>query len=392
MRLCWSAFMFFTLLVALAASCESGGGGTQKYSFDFKDYKVTKGNDKVVFNASELFRNIVTINLTRETAEKVGNVSSFMLDASQNVILVDKIFSIISSVSMEGDIIWQLTADPTDFRVFNDVRAVYYNYFDNTLIVQSIEKIYTYNQEGKFVDVEPKPVFNFNRMAFVAPDEVVYSCQGRLNTHVLDRSKQLIWTVKGQVENSFITSLPYAPEHLLIGGVQEFSLLNESLYYHAPFRDTIYSVNLPEVRPEFSIKFEGTIRSEEVMKKESIRNKLKYMREESVPQLMSLAADSLRLAFRYKVGHKDYFGLIDRKSNEMVVNHRYLKYNQLTIEPPQMYHDGHFLRIVPDYQVKHFAKIDPDATEVSKEWLEELKGLDEAYNDVGPKTLYLIKL
>lgn len=388
---------FLILMIVVFASCsigcsQSGEVESDTLSVQVDNYSLSKGNVTEIIDIPNGIDDLITVEVTNEVVDVIGSFNRFFIDSNENIIFIDKNLGNVTKINQKGEVVWQITSDPSDFRKYNEIAEAFYDKLRRQIVVKSYDKTYVYNDSGEFVSAKQKPAFNYNQLVVVAPGEVVYSCQGRPNSHLFDERRQLIWTVEDEVKSKFIASLPFAPENVVIGGFNEFSQLNEVLYYQAPFRDTFYRIELPSVHPDFTLTFDGAIKSDEVMQNKNVRNKLKYMREERIPQLLCFAADDHRLAVRYKVGYEDYFGLLDRKSDKWLINHRYLRHNGVTIEAPQMYHDGYFLLVFSDYQVKHFAKIDPEAEEVSKEWLQELEELDEAYTDVGPKTLYLIKL
>jgi hypothetical protein len=373
-------------------SCNGSESDALVDSDNFIDYKIGKGNDNDLYDASSMFSSITVVNLSEEVSNKIGDVYDFFVDANDEIILVDKVFGVVSKINVEGEMLWQLSPDPGDFKIFNNILEVFFDKSMNNLIVQSSDKIYVYDEDGLFVDVMPKPVFNFSRMHFVSSDEMLYSCHGRLNPHVLDRPMELIWTKNGQIESSFIRGLPHAPKNFVIGGLQEFSKLNESVFYHAPLRDSFYEINLPEVEPKFTISFSWGLNSEDIMRNGNIKNKLNYMYSERVPHLIYTAIDEESIRLVYRVGSTNFFGFCNRETGIWDANHRYLSYNGTTIEAPQLYFDGYLLQVEPDYRINHFNKIEEGASTVSPEWQAELERLDEAYNDVGGKTLYLIKL
>ena len=246
--------------------------------------------------------------------------------------------------------------------------------------------------DGKFIEVNTVPPIEFKEMEFVEEDEILYACQGFLNAHVVKKPKQLIREKRGEIDAAFLEPLPYAPEHSLTRGYDVFSYLNDYFVYHPNFRGTIYRIDSNEVYPDFTMSFPGPETSEEVMRSDYVKRKFSYMRENNIPWITNIGVDDNQIIVCYKKRHQNFVARLSRENNVWDVNHEHLRSNGHVFPAPLKYDNGYLMWIIPNYKVEHYGKIPEGAKKVAKEWEEELDRLNEAYDGLGAKTLFLLKL
>lgn len=76
----------------------------------------------------------------------------------------------------------------------------------------------------------------------------------------------------------------------------------------------------------------------------------------------------------------------------MVIGSDLIKYQDTYLSAPVLYQDNYFLHQMADYRVAHYAKLAEGEDPTDPKWKEELARLDEAYDERGGKTIFLLKL
>ncbi len=357
------------------------------------DYNLTVGSSETIGDLSKAVKGVRKIELSSEVAGQVGVLFHFVVIDSSDVILVDEISGKINRINGDGEIVWQIKANGDDFRYHTGISEFLYDSFHKQLVVYDEFETFVYNLSGQPVKKYPSMNFDYHQFVFASDVDRIYSIQGFQNIGLSDVPKQLVWTRNDTIQGFFVDALRRTPGSSLIGGFPEFSQFNNHLYYHATFRDTFYRLDPPVIVPDFTLRLSIPITTSDVMDMDRVKEKLTYVHENRIFKIYGVAADSETIATTYlRKGGDQYFAILDRMSNRWLLNNQYLRFQDYVFKAPILYHDGYFIRMFPQYQIDHYAKLKKDDDTVSPQWKEELQRLDTAYDELGPKTLYLIEL
>jgi len=356
------------------------------------DYLISPGSSKDIGNVSNLVKGVRTLNLRADVAEKIGVVFHFFVIEDKDLLLVDEISGTLTRLSRNGEIIWQIAAQRDDYKIFPSIDEAVLDPFHRHVIVYNDFNVFAYDYNGQSVYVKSRPDFDFFTMLPCSSDDMVYATQGLPSTAVNVLPQQLIWEKNKEIQRSFVNALPIVPRGTLVGGFPRFSVLNGAVHYASIYRDTFYKLNLPTVKPAFTSRFTGTITTNEVMESGRISNKLTYMVENNIPERYSLAADDENIVQTYQRGGRNFFAMIKRRTKKLLVNHQHIQFGEQVFRAPLLYNNGYLLRVVPKYKEEHYQKLSADANQVTDQWMEELRELDEAYDGRGEKVLYLVEI
>lgn len=384
-------FACFLFLVFLSCNTEKKEGGDY-VSSKIPEYKLEIGERNEIADLSEFVSKLRMIKLSSEVANEVGMIFHFAVVDSNSIVLVDEITGKINRINSEGEIVWQISAKTDDYRFHNVIEGFSYDSHNKQIVIYDESQIFRYSLTGEPVEVKGGVGFDFHQLTYCSNGDALYSIQGFQNVGLSDSPKQLVWMKNGRMERTFVEGLFRAPGNMLVGGFNEFNRLNGMLHYHASFRDTFYHVNLPSVNPSFTFNFSVAETTNDVMDLHRIENKLRHVFSREIPLVYNLAADVNNLALSYQKGEDHFLGLLNRENEKWLVNHQYLRYDGILFRAPLLYNDGFFLRMIPQYQVEHYAKLSEQATILPQAWKEELEKLDNRYDELGSKTIFLVEL
>lgn len=355
-------------------------------------YKLISGKPKEIGDITSIAKSVSQIHLSKSVAQKLGYIQHFYVTKEKDVILVDEEAATITRINQEGDLVWQVFSRSDDYRYFTHFDECAFDPFNERILVHDTKEVFVFDFLGKPVSVKEQPVFDYHQIAVAGKDDWVYSAQGLRNTHVMDDSHQLFLVRDSLDPVGFINPVPYAPEYNFVGGMPQFTRFGENLLYHATLRDAFYEIDPPNVVPVFTFDLPGAITLEELMKKQNLKDKLGFLFDNNYPVPISIGADDNLLRVTYRYSRSDFLGLLDRSSNEWLVNNEILQYKDFVFQAPLLENRRHLLQMMPDYKVAHYEKLANGASATDAAWQEELTRLDEAYDDTGGKTIFLIEL
>ncbi|MFK8163011.1 MAG: hypothetical protein AB8H12_11165 [Lewinella sp.] len=361
------------------------------FSTSIPHYDLPSKPLSAVGDVTGVVSGIRRIQLSPDVAERIGIISEFMVVDGTDLILIDDVAGSIVRLNAAGKIVWQVLAKDDDYRFFTNIVECTFDSFSRRIIVHNSEKSFFFDFDGNPIDVKQKPGFDYHQLFYASSSDQLFSAQGYRNDHIISSSKQLFWFKDSILQEVLINSVPYAPEFAFYGGLPEFTRLNDETYYHATLHDTFFKVNLPSVLPAFTLDVPTRPTIEEIMRNESIDRKFRFMTENGIPILISVVPDVNNIFISYKYNRRNYFSVLDRKTKKWIVGSEMIRYENTYLFAPVLYHDNYFLREMPDYRVAHLAKL-AEGTDPDSEWKEELARLDEAYDERGGKTIYLIRL
>ncbi|MBC6995974.1 hypothetical protein QWY85_10975 [Neolewinella lacunae] len=355
----------------------------------FSNYEIPLGSKDKVANITSLVKNVTTVKLSDEVNLKIGSVSFFFVLDSMDMIIGDKNTGWILRIDQHGKAKWGIQADKKgDYRYYTSIHECAFDPFNQQLVVYDFTHRFYYDLSGNFIKVERNAKFTSRQMYFYSNSDIVYSAQGLKNFDYFDTPKQLIWEQDNELKSGYIEETFYAPSSVMVGGFEEFSKLNGMLTYHPTFRDTFYSVDLPNVYPDFTLRLKGMETTDDVMKMEGVIQKLRYVYDRDIPLLQCFAVDSNKVLQTYIIPPTFFFNVFDRNTEKILVNHQFLKFKEHIIQAPLLYHDGYFLTTLTQDQVDHCNQLDKNAASVSKAWRDDfLKMRGEE-----SKVLYLIEV
>ncbi|MFK8163010.1 MAG: 6-bladed beta-propeller [Lewinella sp.] len=383
--------LVFLLMLLVSCYASEKPSGTGQIA-TLPKFQLLPGDKNEVADVTNLINDVLTIKLSPEVANEVGVIFHFAVVDSGHVILVDEISGKINRVNKEGQIVWQIEARGDDFRYHNGIEEFTYDKYHRQLIVYDETQVFKYDLDGKPLVVEPSAGFDFHQMIYASSNDVIHSIQGFQNIGLAESPKQLVWIENNNLKKLFVEGLPRTASSSLIGGYPEFNLLNDYLHYHATFRDTFYRIDLPDVYPAFTFSFDVPVTTDDVMEMDKVRRKIKYVYQERIPKVYSLAADADKVVLSYQKGAIVFFAFFNRQKEKWLINNHILRFEQLSFEAPLLYQDGYFLRMIPQYQTDHYAQLPEQTTDIPQDWKKELEELDDEYDELGSKTLYLIKV
>jgi|AntRauTorckE5430_2_1112549.scaffolds.fasta_scaffold21508_1 hypothetical protein len=355
-------------------------------------YKLVAGKAKEVGDVTKVVKSVKKIHLSKQVAEKTGLIQHFHVVDQTDVILVDEESATISRINENGEIVWQIFSRSDDYRYFTHFDECAFDPFNKRIAVYSGYEVFFFDFSGKPLFVSKKPSFDYHQLAIASKNDIAYSAQGLRNTHVMNASHQLFWVRDSLEPVGFVSPVPYAPEYNFVGGMPQFTRMGDKLLYHAIFRETVYEIDFPNVVPVFTFDLPGAITLEDVMKNKNISNKLGYLFDNNYPAPNSIGADEDMLCVTYRYSRSQYLGLLDRKTNEWLVNNEILRFNEFVFQAPLLENGRHLLQIMPDYRVEHYQQLAQGSSASDSEWQEELARLDEEYNETGGKTIFLVEL
>lgn len=330
-------------------------------------YKLVVGDGNEIADISDIVKNVRKIEISAEVAEKVGVIFHFYVVDDKDVILVDEISGNITRLNSFGDVEWQINARSDDYRYHNIVSECTFDPFNRLIVVYDEDKKYIYNFSGEQVAIKNTPNFNFHQLFYISGKDVVYSAQAMANPYVSSVPKQVIWEESDSLKGSFIDDVYQSPTSVYISGFDEFSRFKDQVYYHPTFRDTFYQVDLPFVNKSFAFSFSGRETTDDLMRNGNVKNKLKYVVDRELLYINAYGVNDFKFAISYQRRNQNFMGILDRTSEDWVLNNQHLRFRDLTFGAPFLYQDGRFLRMFPQYQVEHYAKLPGDATSVSRE-------------------------
>jgi hypothetical protein len=391
-------FLAFTLL--LFNSCNStssdlpivASAPPAPSANNLPNYKLIAGKAKEVGDITAIAKSVKKINLSKEVAEKIGLIQHFHVVDKTDVILVDEESATISRIDQDGKIVWQIFSRSDDYRYFTHFDECAFDPFNKRIAVYSGHEAFFFDFSGNPLFVSKKPSFDYHQLAIASKKDVVYSAQGLRNTHVMNASHQLFWVRDSLEPVGFIAPVPYAPEYNFVGGMPEFTRFGKNLLYHATLREEFYEIDFPNVKPVFTFDLPGAITLEDLMRNQNVKDKLGYLFDNNYPIPSSIGADDDVLCVTYRYSRGDYLGLLDRKTNEWLVNNEILRFNDIVFRASLLENGRHLLQIMPDYKVEHYQKLAQGSSASDSEWQEELSRLNEEYDDTGGKTIFLVEL
>ena len=390
--------VWFAIFVQLILQSCSNAEPTQyiqsskKIQDELPHYKLISGKSKTIGDITKLAQSVKKIRLPEKVAQKLGYIEHFYVTKEQDIILVDEEAATITRINQAGEIVWQIFSRSDDFRYFTHFDECAFDPFNERVLVHDTKEIFIFDFSGNPVSVKEQPAFDYHQLAVAGKNDLIYSAQGLRNTHVTNVSHQLFWVRDNLDPVGFVNPVPYAPEYNFVGGMPQFTRFGENLLYHATLRDAFYEIDPPNVVPVFTFDLPGAITLEELMKKQNLKDKLGFLFDNNYPVPNSIGADETTLCVTYRYSRSAFLGILDRKTNEWLVNNEILRYNDLVFQAPLLENRRHLLQIMPDYKVEHYAKLASGASATDVEWQEELTRLDEAYDDTGGKTIFLIEL
>jgi len=388
--------IFIALFIFLFNSCNNTSSDLPvvepSSSSSLPHYKLVGGKAKEIGNITDIAKSVKKIRLSKKVAEKIGFVQHFHVVDQTDLILVDEESATISRINQNGEIVWQVFSRSDDYRYFTHFDECAFDPFNKRIAVYSGGEVFFFDFSGKPVSITKKPSFDYHQLAIASERDIVYSAQGLRNTHVMDVSNQLFWVRDSLAPVGFIAPVPYAPEYNFVGGMPQFTRMSGKLLYHAIFREAFYEIDFPKVTPVFTLDLPGAIKLEELMKKQSVENKLGFLFENNYPVPNSIGADDNMLCITYRYSRSAYLGILDRKSEEWLINNEIIQYNDLVFQAPLLENGRHLLQMMPDYKVTHYEKLAQGAFATDPKWQEELNRLNEAYDDTGGKTIFLLEL
>jgi len=380
------------LLGFVVHGCNADDRASQNgVSSEFTDYQLTIESADEIANVANLFKDVAAIKLSPGVAEYVGSIFHFFVVDSVGIVLVDEISRTITRLNNSGGIVWQISARSDDYRYFNSIEEFTFDQFNRRIIVYDDSRLFAYDLDGRPLGVEAVSDFDYNQMVSLSREDVFYSTQGYINGGLSDKPKQLVWVKNGRIQKSFVEKVFQDPPFTFVGGMNEFNFLKGEVHYHAALRDSFYKIDFADVSPAFTFSFNSEESTDELMRDKMVARKLSYISKNNVPFVINLAADDDNVLVSYKKAKSNYVAILDREVNEWLLNNQYLRYHDLVFRAPSLYWNGYFLIMIPEYRVKHFSKIPDNVTAVSEHWKEELEKLDESYDGLGAKTLYLLK-
>lgn len=382
--------VFFTFPFLLLISCSSESEHVMERSVVNHSIEIAAKN--TIGNGNEIIDEVVKIKLSEEISSKVGFVSFFSFLHDVGVLLVDKTAGVISLISLEGEMLWQLGASQNGGKSFNGIVNIYFDQFSRTIFVYDEAAVFQYNLKGEYLGKKHGPEVDFLNMAPVSNETVVFSAQGLPNPHVVPSPKQLFFYQNDSLISAKLNEINFAPKDVVIGGIMEFSWFNGVLGYHPVFRDTFYQIDFPIVFPAFTLYFKNIENTNEVMENGAVENKFQYIFNRSIPFVQNFAFNNKYLYVIYQYEGGRYLTCIDIVSGKSLVNNHFLKIDGGVYLIPTLYDNGYFMRIMPQYQIDYLSKIDPGAHNVDKNWKTDLQELDDAYDDRGEKIVCLFRL
>lgn len=355
-------------------------------------YKLVAGKVKQLGDLTDIAKSVKKISLSAQVAEKLGYIQHFHVVDQTDLILVDEEAATITRINQDGEIVWQVFSRSDDYRYFTHFDECAFDPFNERIAVYSGREVFFFDFSGNPVSVLKKPSFDYHQLAIASERDIVYSAQGLRNTHVMDVSNQLFWVRDSLDPVGMVAPVPYAPEYNFVGGMPQFTRMGGKLLYHAIFREAVYEIDFPSVTPVFTFDLPGAITLEDLMRKQNLKDKLGFLFDNNYPVPNSIGADDKMLCVTYRYSRSAFLGLLDRTSNEWLINNEILQFNDLVFQAPLLENGRHLLEMMPDYKVAHYAKLAQGVSATDSDWQEELTRLNEEYDDTGGKTIFLMEL
>lgn len=113
-------------------------------------------------------------------------------------------------------------------------------------------KLLSYDLTGNFLKEITKFSLRFNEMQFIDTNKIIFHTGRRANGHILELKYNSI--VIGTPGGDFTAkNFAYDPSQQLKHGNKSFFRYNDELYFHYPFRDTVYQVDAQRIVPQYVI-------------------------------------------------------------------------------------------------------------------------------------------
>lgn len=387
----------FLILTCLLPSCatdqkiDESGSSTRENKDGFTTHHVWPlPDDNKIGDITPYVKSVRVVELSPSLAEKVGQTWYAHVLAEGDIILVDREALTITRINFAGEPIWHVRGGQNDYRSFQQIKFFTFDSHRQEILIRDNKSIFKYDTRGKYVGKDHYTWFDWVQFIPLDNETMVFSAQGMENPHLYENGWQLLYTKDDSITSTFVSLLPYAPLHHLYGIGDEFTRLNGRVLYHAGLRNTYHWITNSAPQPAFTFDFDHPMSVEEIMKT-PIEDKWPYFRENRIPTIATLAADGNNFIVNYRINGDRYLGLSGPNTTQPDVNHRLLRHGDLVFEAPYDYRDGYAAREVSPEEVELLASLPAGATEVSDEFISELRRVKQTASDRGKKYLYVIE-
>jgi hypothetical protein len=313
---------------------------------DVRDFSVAENRPEKIdvrefraqapLNLSELFDSITYVRLSSVPGSLIGEINKTVIRDSCIYILDRYKTRSLKKFALNGDFLATVGScgegpeeyiEPTDFVLYKDEIIVCDQYKAD---------LKYYDLEGRF-KYRKKVPFLFLKFACFAPDRYVFHAIDADNDHLPSIANYSVF----QSDSSFVLNARgfFRPKNVYVSFLSEnnFSAGKNSLFYHPPFTDTIFSIDADrQLKAEYVIDFQEKKLPQEAVEQKNGRPLETLFRTGRYAVFAgNYVVMEDGLYFEYVVKNMRYRGIYSRKTNKLKVGNMFyndLKYSMLPFE------------------------------------------------------------
>lgn len=341
-------FVCFCMIFVIV-SCGSEDVGNHKV---INVIEVDNNNSMSVLSADE-YLDLVKISISAEDVLRIGGAVRDFIPLDGKIVLIDRYKHVLTAIDLSGNVLWQLEGKNNDHEVFASVNVVNYNIYSGQIEVYDdlSHQLYLFDIDGRFINRRSEPANFLDRIpinaeywvydlmfapkAFRDEDGTVYN---------YGVSKDGVSFDKLSVNNN------WKPGRVPYMTFENFSTVDDQVFHHHSFQDTVYKVGLESSEPAYVFRFSHGESAQEVIIRNNVERPFAHIYEENLSYPLQSVPVNGRVYSMYRSSQGRALAINDLNSGESLLNTRYLSLDNELIPPPIKYRNGYFLSMIYDSQ------------------------------------------
>ncbi|MBC6994447.1 hypothetical protein QWY85_01855 [Neolewinella lacunae] len=362
-------------------------------SRDLSVYEIDNSQTLPVADVNDYFE-LTSITIDPATSLKLGGTIDKFVLIGDTLIVCARRKGVVTALSSEGEIYWQLIANAQDFNIFSTIGLFDYNKFTKLIEISDYTErsFYYFSSDGSFHHRESSEI-DFMDRAHLTPSVMVYDIFDFNNTHLIKDEKRYKYLRTTDGENlTPLVPMPLWQEGVVpIGGFDNFSEYKDQILHHSDLYDTIFLVQETQVQPFSVVTLKRGGSTQSVMEDSRIPGKLQFVMDENMPWITQAIPEKDRLFTSYVDNFSRFFSIIDQ-SKGVQLNSRLLKIEDATCIAPYSYWNGYWLSKTSPWELEFFKSLEAAGTPIDETVVKSFFEQRQNRDDLKGETFYLLKM
>jgi len=376
-----SSFGCLLLILLALTKCE---GPVASSSGVQNDLVLSSTNLQPYADLSDLFH-VDVISVKSEDVVKIAGTVREFFYTDDRLILFSRIPAIISCVSKEGELLWQLKGGQEGPEYFTNINVVKVKGGKIIVYDDFKQAFFTYNIDGIF---EGREYFslNFNDYFQLNDNCTVFDIsefRAELENGFNQKLKLVTLCDTSMEVSSIVPHLSFQSDKIAFEDFKNFTVSEKDILYRSDFSDTIYRLEQDGTLDFlFSCSFDQNVGTQQVLNDHSVKEKYGYVLQENIPSIDYISLKNGYFLSLYSKNYDNYFTAVNLASGKQFVNTNRIVCDGVAAPAPRDYREGVFLTQMYDHEYRFYQKLRANAFEASPAMLEELETDRNAYGDL----------